>query len=149
MNFTCSSRMQFSQKSQNWGPVWAEPRASRSKRAWVRFFSGTVALPWSTGFHPTHLRTASCMLEEGAASTLLSYLQEMLAQHPAASSLPTCKRSGPRPPEPHFCDGNRSPEEVSVGNLQVDVDWAVDRAFTSVELLGQIWMLMFHQAVRS
>ena len=43
MSFTCSSRKWLSRKSRSWESARAEPRARRSKRAWFRFFSRTMA----------------------------------------------------------------------------------------------------------
>lgn len=40
----------LSRKSQRWGSVWTGPRARRSKRAWFRFFSITMA-----GFMPSEV----------------------------------------------------------------------------------------------
>lgn len=92
MSFTSSSRKRFSRKSQSMpdpkGPV-------------------QVPLQGHGEFCPIHLQEASaCPGRRHCCSTGFVSLRD--AQHSCTSL--TTHRSGPCPPEPHYCRGNRSPE---------------------------------------
>ena len=85
MNFTCPSRKWLSRRSQKWGSVQSEPWACRSKRAWFKFLSRTMAAKTHSilGFTPLILRQ---LPSERGSSRFVGFAFSRDSQRPCASS---------------------------------------------------------------
>ena len=95
--------------SRMWLSVSHRGGAMQTQKGCFYFFTMRREASRASWIFLTSLETLLHVPKEGATSALASCLPEVLL-HPGASPPPVCGKSGPRPPEPHLCGWNKSPE---------------------------------------